>query len=84
MYANGYYIRGCNHYPFMKTRTFPILNIIAINLLLLALYLNFIHKDNNIAPTIPVKQSTEERTATATGNNSSNTITLEEETTALN
>ena len=84
MYAHTYYIRFCNHYPFMKTRTFPILNIIAINLLLLALYLNFIHKDNDTLPTIPVKESSAERTATAAGNNSSNTTTLTSSPTALN
>jgi len=45
----------------MKTSTFRLLNFFAINLLLLALYLNFVHKDNNTAPVIPVKNTTEQR-----------------------
>lgn len=49
----------------MKIQTFKILNIIAINLLLLALYLNFIHKDNNTAPTIPAKEPTTQRRTSA-------------------
>lgn len=53
----------------MKTSTFRLLNILAINLLLLALYLNFIHKDNNTAPQIPVKVTTEQRTASASNSN---------------
>jgi len=57
----------------MKNRTFQILNILAVNLLLLALYLNFIHKDNNSAPSIPVKETSMERTA-ASGIHQPNTI----------
>ncbi|HEY1114719.1 MAG TPA: hypothetical protein VGE66_14210 [Chitinophagaceae bacterium] len=44
----------------MKTSTFRLLNILAINLLLLALYLNFIHEDNNTAPEVPVKTTTQQ------------------------
>jgi hypothetical protein len=53
----------------MKTNTFRILNIIAINLLLLALYLNFFHEDNNTAPEIPVKASKEQRIASVQNTN---------------
>lgn len=53
----------------MKTSTFRLLNIIAINLLLLALYLNFFHKDNNTAPEIPVKVTTTEKPTASTPNN---------------
>jgi hypothetical protein len=45
----------------MKTRSYQILNFIAINLLLLALYLNFIHKDNNTAPVVPAKETSSQR-----------------------
>lgn len=45
----------------MKTSTFRLLNFVAINLLLLALYLNFVHEDNNTAPEIPVKTTTDQR-----------------------
>jgi hypothetical protein len=68
----------------MKTRTFQILNIIAIKLLLLALYLNFIHKDNDTVPSIPVKEATTKRTAAAPENNSPNTTILEPVSTVLN
>lgn len=47
----------------MKTTSFRLLNILAVNLLLLALYLNFIHKDNNTPPVIPAKATTTQRTA---------------------
>ena len=52
----------------MKTSTFRLLNFVAINLLLLALYLNFIHEDNNTAPEIPVKNPTEQRTSAKENN----------------
>jgi hypothetical protein len=41
----------------MKRRVTKVLNFFAFNLLFFALYLNFIHKDNNIAPTIQISQS---------------------------
>jgi hypothetical protein len=41
----------------MKRRATKVLNFFALNLLFFALYLNFIHKDNTIAPTIQISQS---------------------------
>lgn len=52
----------------MKTSTFRLLNFFAINLLLLALYLNFIHEDNNTAPEVPVKTTTEQRASSKENN----------------
>jgi hypothetical protein len=52
----------------MKTRSSRLLNIFGINLLLLALYLNFIHEDNNTAPELPVKRSTQQRTISQQNN----------------
>lgn len=52
----------------MRTRTSRLLNIIGINLLLLALYLNFIHEDNNTAPQIPVKASAKQHTTSKQNN----------------
>jgi hypothetical protein len=49
----------------MKTRSYQILNFLAVNLLLLALYLNFIHKDNNTAPAVPAKETTTQRRTAA-------------------
>ena len=37
----------------MKRRLSKVLNFVAFNLLFFALYLNFIHKDNNGAEVIP-------------------------------
>ncbi len=41
----------------MKRRVTKVLNFFAFNLLFFALYLNFIHKDNNIAPAVQISQS---------------------------
>ncbi len=41
----------------MKRRATKVLNFFAFNLLFFALYLNFIHKDNTIAPTTQISQS---------------------------
>ncbi len=41
----------------MKRRVTKVLNFFAFNLLFFALYLNFIHKDNNIAPVVQISQS---------------------------
>lgn len=69
----------------MKTSTFRLLNFLAINLLLLALYLNFIHKDNNTAPEIPVKNATEQRAASRQSNDHlTRTNAMNKQGTALN
>lgn len=70
----------------MKTSTFRLLNFVAINLLLLALYLNFIHKDNNTAPEIPVKSTTGQRASSKqnTGQLTSTTTPMNKQGTALN
>ena len=68
---------------FMKTRTYQVLNFIAINLLLLALYLNFIHKDNNTAPSIPTQGTVHQRTASSPGADQ-HTTHSEEKTSVLN
>jgi hypothetical protein len=49
----------------MKKRISRILNFFAFNLLFFALYLNFIHKDNNVQST-PVAKTTMETTAKGT------------------
>lgn len=41
----------------MKRRVTKVLNFFAFNLLFFALYLNFIHKDNNIGPVAQISQS---------------------------
>ena len=41
----------------MKKRIFRVLNFFAFNLLFFALYLNFVHKDNN-TQVLPVEKST--------------------------
>jgi len=41
----------------MKKRLSRILNFFAFNLLFFALYLNFIHKDNNTPSAVPNKSS---------------------------
>ncbi|MEO6071088.1 MAG: hypothetical protein ABIN57_05905 [Chitinophagaceae bacterium] len=41
----------------MKKRTHQLLNFFAFNLLFFALYLNFIHKDNNSSETFAEKHS---------------------------
>ncbi len=43
----------------MKRRVRKIANFFAFNLLFFALYLNFIHRDQAIATTAPIKSSTE-------------------------
>jgi hypothetical protein len=70
----------------MKTSTFRLLNFVAINLLLMALYLNFIHEDNNQAPEVPVKNTTEQRTSDKENNDQlTKTATyINKEGTALN
>lgn len=42
----------------MKKRLSRVLNFFAFNLLFFALYLNFIHKDNNVVVAVPSKSST--------------------------
>jgi hypothetical protein len=42
----------------MKKRISRVLNFFAFNLLFFALYLNFIHKDNNTQPVPATKSST--------------------------
>jgi hypothetical protein len=42
----------------MKKRLTTVLNFFAFNLLFFALYLNFIHKDNNTQVVLPTQQST--------------------------
>ena len=42
----------------MKKRTFQMLNFLAFNTLFFALYLNFIHKDNNSSEAFFEKKST--------------------------
>jgi hypothetical protein len=47
----------------MKTSTFRLLNFFGINLLLVSLYLNFIHEDNNTIPEIPVKTTNDQHSS---------------------
>ena len=49
----------------MKKRISRVLNFFAFNLLFFALYLNFIHKDNNSQPA-PVAKTTMENTVKGT------------------
>ena len=49
----------------MKKRISKVLNFFAFNLLFFALYLNFVHKDNNVQST-PVAKTTMETTVKGT------------------
>lgn len=54
----------------MKSRTFSILNFLALNLLVFALYLNFVHTDNNTAPTVGTEKQTTKESGAAENNDS--------------
>jgi hypothetical protein len=49
----------------MKKRISKVLNFFAFNLLFFALYLNFVHKDNN-TPSLPASRSTAVNTSKST------------------